>query len=1195
MIRSNEAANRSQIILGGASMIGITQHEGNLNTWLTSLILFFFLWANIQPTLAAVKQESEVPAQVRSKPSAEGVRVSPIAELEAELIGLQRTVQPERDRIIRTKKKDARTGKEYVDITIVGTPDEMPVKEHQQRLRMLAIALASEEQAVMQQFAADAAHIEGNKLPSVVRERHAKAVASYRTRSKDVRNRLSRLTQSTTVVALHDECQALLDELGEWFPKSSGLDPERLPFRPPTNRVREPLETPEALKGLLGSNATPSIVGNRDRTHVIGDEELASLDAQKAWYPIDRFGVEVASLTTTLLAEVAALVPPGPEYLASTEDVQITDEIRALAAQLQNDPLQIYNWVRNSVTYVPTWLSLQGSQRTLETMRGNAYDVSSLLIALYRAAGFPARYRYGVVRMPEEVVRNWVGGAASATQAMQALAQGGIPNRGLANGGVIKYIELEHVWVEAFLDFYPSRGAKNLAPDAWVPMDASFKQFKYSDELTASRISIPDRSAEFNQWWGRTNVDPATGAITGVYVDQGLAFMGTLQADIDEFYTLQEEQATEEEPEDGEFRTIQAVVASDRSDFAATLPYQFVRSLATWSAVPGAFRGVFDLEVFATQRDSELDAPLVSLRVPLTRLGGHPITIEFAPESQDDLDTMLSYYPPHQPGDPLDYTQVPDTLPGYLISMSGRITMGGQVLKTLGSFPLGTELYIRSSITDLQGGTHSDDGPVTVGTRYSITVSVQGASDRDLDVAEVPGVDSLLSEAGKMYWTLVDTSAQAYVESRLALMAPHPSFGALLTELRTLYSWGIPSRVAFGGVSVDMGLVKYGSVSRDESLIRSRDVQEQFGQMISAAEHEVPELYVLPFDAPKMGVSSMRVMEQAYRSNTPVYRVSSQNWAQIRPLLDHESLVMEDLEVAMAAGKVATVPQHAVNIGGTLWSGYITVDPETGAGAYRISRGLNGGGAEDERMDKSLGTLALGIGSFAVSVFTSIAKNATCFLKSKKFAAGKFARLLVRNVYVSIFRAVAPLILTFVPSAKDDPALHMALAVTSQLFILINAVAQMQGGCPTLFVGARSTRNKDTTQIRNHVASALRPDTNVLTYRGATLGMIIREEAAFSWPGNSANCTAAQRAASPGKNCDEYPFLSTFEGGPNNYGAPNNWVSLELVDRAQNSSQGGMLPWFYRRCTATNGLFRVVPTAGTWRGVRANGTLCFGR
>ncbi|MFZ1547117.1 MAG: hypothetical protein WAT12_08440 [Candidatus Nitrotoga sp.] len=84
---------------------------------------------------------------------------------------------------------------------------------------------------------------------------------------------------------------------------------------------------------------------------------------------------------------------------------------------------------------------------------------------------------------------NWVGGVTKPEAAQQLMRQGGIPNIGLTSGGQIKFIKLEHVWVEAFVDYVPSRGAVNKKPNTWVPMDASYKQHTYTQAWTSKAKS----------------------------------------------------------------------------------------------------------------------------------------------------------------------------------------------------------------------------------------------------------------------------------------------------------------------------------------------------------------------------------------------------------------------------------------------------------------------------------------------------------------------------------------------------------------------------------------------------------------------------------------------------------------------------------------------------------------------------------
>ena len=148
-----------------------------------------------------------------------------------------------------------------------------------------------------------------------------------------------------------------------------------------------------------------------------------------------------------------------PANLSPTEDVQITQAIKDKAQALNNNALAIYQFVRNNVEYMPTYGSIQGSDYALQTLRGNDMDQASLLIALLRASNIPAHYVYGTIQVPIDKVENWVGGVTDPMAALDLLGQGGIPTLGLTQGGVIKYAQIEHVWVEAQIGIAPGRGA----------------------------------------------------------------------------------------------------------------------------------------------------------------------------------------------------------------------------------------------------------------------------------------------------------------------------------------------------------------------------------------------------------------------------------------------------------------------------------------------------------------------------------------------------------------------------------------------------------------------------------------------------------------------------------------------------------------------------------------------------------------
>ncbi len=105
-------------------------------------------------------------------------------------------------------------------------------------------------------------------------------------------------------------------------------------------------------------------------------------------------------LGSLLVSEVHAQTPPDLN-LASTPDANTTDQfIIEKAQELGNDPNAIFAFVRDDIGYESYRGSLRGARGTLWSNAGNALDQASLLIALLRASGIPARYVQGTLSDP---------------------------------------------------------------------------------------------------------------------------------------------------------------------------------------------------------------------------------------------------------------------------------------------------------------------------------------------------------------------------------------------------------------------------------------------------------------------------------------------------------------------------------------------------------------------------------------------------------------------------------------------------------------------------------------------------------------------------------------------------------------------------------------------------------------------------
>ncbi|MGM0370870.1 MAG: transglutaminase-like domain-containing protein, partial [Bacillota bacterium] len=167
-----------------------------------------------------------------------------------------------------------------------------------------------------------------------------------------------------------------------------------------------------------------------------------------------------------------------PDDLQETIEIEFTPEIKELARQLDNDPVKIYEHVRNNFDYEPYYGSVKGAQQTLWQKSGNDFDQASLLMALYRESDIPTRYVSGTVTVPIEKIKNWVG-IEDAKTALNALSSGGIPTTGLTQGGKIAYAKLEHTWVEAKVSLKDYAGiTTEETGKTWVALDPSFKEYQ---------------------------------------------------------------------------------------------------------------------------------------------------------------------------------------------------------------------------------------------------------------------------------------------------------------------------------------------------------------------------------------------------------------------------------------------------------------------------------------------------------------------------------------------------------------------------------------------------------------------------------------------------------------------------------------------------------------------------------------------
>jgi hypothetical protein len=170
-----------------------------------------------------------------------------------------------------------------------------------------------------------------------------------------------------------------------------------------------------------------------------------------------------------------------------------------------------------------------------------------------------------------------------------------------------------------------------------------------------------------------------------------------------------------------------------------------------------------------------------------------------------------------------------------------------------------------------------------------------------------------------------------------------PSETIFSSELKVNKFFGSPISAGTGGLAMDVDR----AVTLIKALDGDKDKSIQFmlasGQNSSALEHSVPEQMYSTTENPAHGISAVKALQIANDQGIPIYTINQTNINTIIPQLQLDAGTISDIQNAINAGKEVTVSKTDITYNGWTGCGYIIIDPLTGAGAYMISGGVNGG------------------------------------------------------------------------------------------------------------------------------------------------------------------------------------------------------------------------------------------------------------
>jgi transglutaminase-like putative cysteine protease len=776
------------------------------------------------------------------------------------------------------------------------------------------------------QFAATGRMIKDKHLPGVIQERYAQALAKYRERFAALKSDLDAIDRAPDDAAAKAKAEAALQWLtGKHLRHTQApLDMGHLPFsRLKADPNRKPF-TKKSQFIAAGLYSNPSA-----RFASIGPFDISQMPSAQ-----------------------------NPAYLAATTEVTLTPDIVAQASALNGNPVAIYNWVRNNIQWQPTWGAIQTASQTLSSHSGNAFDIASLTIALLRASGIPARYVVGTINVSADQFRNWAGGFQSINSAIQFASAGGIPITGITTAaGQITEVQMEHVWVEAAVDFIPSRGAVNRSADTWVPLDPSFKQISVQPGIDIKSASGLDFQSIVNNYLASGTVDSTDGYVSGL----NEAILQQAQTDglqaLSTYIQQNEQNATVADVLGG-----RAIVPVQSSVLPASLPYAVTVVGARDASLPSTLEQQITFAL-GTEPDG---SPAQPLTFPWAQLNNQRVTLSFQPATSADVAAFQALLPP-QPW--TTSTQLPLTLPAYLINVIPVLTVDGNVVMSGAPMQLGDAITFYFAPAFVGRGVYPNTYSVIAGSSLSVAVvagtvspaeiaaaqtrlaavatTLQGTATTPVPLTRETVMNDLFHAGVLSYYGELRALADEMGSRQNAYYELAAGVGTFGYEPKVQYLLGIPRELEPGDAIMNIPVTNI--IGTDApAAVSSTVFTEEIGALQSTLESVVPGETLATSAQPTPGISAEAAMALALAQGQRIYGVTTANWPTIMPQIQASEVESADISDALAAGDEVIVHTGTVSVPGWTGSGYIIIDPATGEGAYKISGGANGGAKQLE-------------------------------------------------------------------------------------------------------------------------------------------------------------------------------------------------------------------------------------------------------
>lgn len=607
----------------------------------------------------------------------------------------------------------------------------------------------------------------------------------------------------------------------------------------------------------------------------------------------------IAAASVTESTEILS-PPPASDDLKYDSDTEFPEAIKE-AADSMEDINSVYLFVKNNIAYESYSGSKKGAAVTLDQLGGNDLDQASLLVALLRAKGVPARYMSGTISITAEQAID-ITGAADAASAGRILAARYKNVTGLTLNGSLTGYRMSRTWVEAYIPYTDYRGAgEKKGEKIWVQLDPSFKKLVSDNQEIAADLN-----------------------------DISSGLLNEVNSTTDKYPNIFKDYDDNSAFAEYHYRYIEKC---EDKYIPLSLPYTIVSVDGRSSFIDESSKDRLTISINGE----------VLLNADVSQLYCKQINVSYEPASDTDREIIERYG---------NITEIP----AYLVNVVPVVTAGDEKYRGSWEAALGSAQQMITTIRN-NGGTTMLDDTVYCGSMYSFTLDLQSVSSGEIIAAEnrlkrssenltpenlctPEKLGTILDYAGKYYFSLCDTEAVFY--AGLMNINRTRQMGLAITgyQFGRSSSFGVVKSLNDGSFYIDVAYNSVAAVSRDGDKNAERNYMMTVGYIESYLEGYIWEELV---DKSKVCISTVSVFGIAAKQGINTRFISNQNLEEELAQCNVTAAVKNEVRNFVNRGLVIEIVPETLTIGDWTGTGYIALNLSNGSASYMISGGNAGG------------------------------------------------------------------------------------------------------------------------------------------------------------------------------------------------------------------------------------------------------------